>query len=103
MENIYNNREQIKTMLELIQKAKAHNAESEELDCDITLSVNGEYWKAYSVSVSHRDLLFYTDQGAVTYLIDSYPHDDYRDWETDRKSTRLNSSHSAKSRMPSSA
>ena len=28
---------------------------------------------------------------------------DYRDWEIDRKSTRLNSSHSAKSRMPSSA
>ena len=27
----------------------------------------------------------------------------YRDWETDRKSTRLNSSHSAKSRMPSSS
>ena len=27
----------------------------------------------------------------------------YRDWETDRKSTRLNSNHSAKSRMPSSA
>ena len=27
----------------------------------------------------------------------------YRDWETVRKSTRLNSSHSAKSRMPSSA
>ena len=27
----------------------------------------------------------------------------YRDWETDRKTTRLNSSHSAKSRMPSSA
>ena len=27
----------------------------------------------------------------------------YRDWETDRKSTRLNSSPSAKSRMPSSA
>ena len=29
--------------------------------------------------------------------------EEYRDWETDRKSTRLNSSHSAKSRMPSSA
>ena len=27
----------------------------------------------------------------------------YRDWEQNRKSTRLNSSHSAKSRMPSSA
>ena len=31
------------------------------------------------------------------------PYSVYRDWETDRKSTRLNSSHSAKSRMPSSA
>ena len=27
----------------------------------------------------------------------------YRDWETDRKSTRLNSSHSGESLMPSSA
>ena len=33
----------------------------------------------------------------------SVPMAEYRDWETDRKSTRLNSSHSAKSRMPSSA
>ena len=32
-----------------------------------------------------------------------YATEGYRDWETDRKSTRLNSSHSAKSRMPSSA
>ena len=28
---------------------------------------------------------------------------DYRDWETDRKSTRLNSCHSGESRMPSSS
>ena len=35
--------------------------------------------------------------------IDEYTEPMYRDWETDRKSTRLNSSHSAKSRMPSSA
>ena len=30
-------------------------------------------------------------------------HGCYRDWETDRKSTRLNSSHRSLSRMPSSA
>ena len=90
MENIYNNRAQIKTILELIQRAKvksmAADNESHELDCYITLSVNGEYWKAYSVSVSYRDLLFYTDQGTVTYLIDSYSHGDYavlHDWERD--------------------
>ena len=33
----------------------------------------------------------------------SFYKDNYRDWETDRKSTRLNSSHEIPSRMPSSA
>ena len=33
----------------------------------------------------------------------TYGEGSYRDWETDRKSTRLNSSHSGESRMPSSA
>ena len=40
--------------------------------------------------------------GEVTFQSAAYVAP-YRDWETDRKSTRLNSSHSAKSRMPSSA
>ena len=77
-------------MNDLIQRAivkrMAADNESHEIDCDITLSVNGEYWKAYAVSVSYRDLLFYTDQGTVTYLIDSYPHGDYavlHDYERD--------------------
>ena len=34
---------------------------------------------------------------------DIYQNCGYRDWETDRKSTRLNSSHEIPSRMPSSA
>ena len=33
----------------------------------------------------------------------NYINGRYRDWETDRKSTRLNSSHRSLSRMPSSA
>ena len=37
------------------------------------------------------------------FLKDQLINNSYREWETDRKSTRLNSSHSAKSRMPSSA
>ena len=36
-------------------------------------------------------------------LIYANIHASYRDWETDRKSTRLNSSHITRSRMPSSA
>ena len=46
-------------------------------------------------------------QGSYPHINDIVPYgrheDQYRDWETDRKSTRLNSSHSGESRMPSSA
>ena len=35
--------------------------------------------------------------------LESLIRETYRDWETDRKSTRLNSSHEIPSRMPSSA
>ena len=35
--------------------------------------------------------------------VDTEAQQAYRDWETDRKSTRLNSSHRSLSRMPSSA
>ena len=47
--------------------------------------------------INTRKTQYATDRAAI---IAQQP---YRDWETDRKSTRLNSSHSAKSRMPSSA
>ena len=48
-------------------------------------------------------------EAEITTLKNMVEHDPgtgaapYRDWETDRKSTRLNSSHSRASRMPSSA
>ena len=40
---------------------------------------------------------------AVKSIFDKPDTPAYRDWETDRKSTRLNSSHRSLSRMPSSA
>ena len=43
-----------------------------------------------------RELTINAQQGYFGFSV-------YRDWETDRKSTRLNSSHSGESRMPSSA
>ena len=63
-------------------------------------SARGLLWKKWKVRLFKaskiKDMLEWSDER----LIDILP---YRDWETDRKSTRLNSSHSAKSRMPSSA
>ena len=59
----------------------------------------------YAFKKMHSHPLFYsTDIDFIDYNIRNwYETTGYRDWETDRKSTRLNSSHSAKSRMPSSA
>ena len=53
-----------------------------------------------SISVSPK-LSWETEYMSWTYENNTYLG--YRDWETDRKSTRLNSSHEIPSRMPSSA
>ena len=45
-----------------------------------------------------ESIMFMTDWAALKWY-----QVGYRDWETDRKSTRLNSSHITRSRMPSSA
>ena len=85
-----------------------------------------DIWKGAEIVWTYYDLekLFLDDQtqlgsGTLTTLKDQgvriyrsplgvdstsfRPWPTYRDWETDRKSTRLNSSHEIPSRMPSSA
>ena len=54
-----------------------------------------------NINLSGSDNSMYS-KGAVRDLITRI-NKEYRDWETDRKSTRLNSSHITRSRMPSSA
>ena len=58
-------------------------------DKSIKFTITGVYEGIYSTSLGHD----YFD----------YELAKYRDWETDRKSTRLNSSHITRYRMPSSA
>ena len=60
----------------------------------------------YKYSPAHQDVAVCCNPNAgriSPYFVQNSWMKKYRDWETDRKSTRLNSSHSAKSRMPSSA
>ena len=66
--------------------------------------------KVKCININRNDLthkkvydVFIDDDGDEFVIDDVGDKRSYRDWETDRKSTRLNSSHSAKSRMPSSA
>ena len=48
-------------------------------------------------------MIEYNQTKPIDFEFNIYLNAAYRDWETDRKSTRLNSSHSGESRMPSSA
>ena len=68
---------------------------------------NGEFDAALHLSPTKRQL-FHNPQilASRAYMYPQVPPMGiarYRDWETDRKSTRLNSSHLKLSRMPSSA
>ena len=56
-----------------------------------------------ALSNSPQGVLMVAVLGGSLTLGGTYLTTAYRDWETDRKSTRLNSSHSRASRMPSSA
>ena len=70
----------------------------EHLDEKMRYSDNEDFDSSTAISVLNRETgYWYKEQ--LKHFNDVV----YRDWETDRKSTRLNSSHSAKSRMPSSA
>ena len=62
----------------------------------------GYEWE-FLVPISSIAIAFTVSIG-IGFLFGLYPAiKAYRDWETDRKSTRLNSSHRSLSRMPSSA
>ena len=79
-------------IMKLIMKYLQCGEDEENIDEESTMSFTQDigYIKASFMSDYNIDL----DKEKMSW---------YRDWETDRKSTRLNSSHSAKSRMPSSA
>ena len=67
----------------------------------LKLSLIGKAQDKSLIEICVHDL---RDQATnVHRQVDDTPYGRYRDWETDRKSTRLNSSHLKLSRMPSSA
>lgn len=57
---------------DLINLSLDHDGDSIELDCSLTLHVDGIDFHAYTVSLANRDLLFYCNEGTVTYMIDLY-------------------------------
>ena len=64
---------------------------------------NPEDWKREKVKARLEKMEMNYHCQSITMTNYTPKKNGYRDWETDRKSTRLNSSHITRSRMPSSA
>ena len=60
-------------------------------------------WYYTDYKISSKGKPFTEDETKDIEALEKQAESGYRDWETDRKSTRLNSSHITRSRMPSSA
>lgn len=64
------------SFLDLVDLSVHHSGDSIELDCSLTITITNRHgdsieMQAYTVSLANRDLLFYTDKGTATYLVDS--------------------------------
>ena len=83
-----------------------------------TLEIDTPYWQLsifaimvgaglglsmQTIVIALQNSVEFKDMGVATSSNTFFRSPLYRDWETDRKSTRLNSSHEFVSRMPSSA
>ena len=74
---------------ELIELASAeHIPEAYEVDCSVVVQIAGKTLRAYTASISHRDILLYCDKGTVTLVIDLYgdvPKTELFDYELDEE------------------
>ena len=106
----------IKPYLDIPEKPKTLDEIQQEFDEKINKLIETTKWKfAYSKEGAEKRYKYEFDKiiEKFEYAKDNgnfppklkltYNGNGYRDWETDRKSTRLNSSHLKLSRMPSSA
>ena len=59
----------MKTIEELKELAIDWDKESTEYDCNITLKVGKDTFKAYSCSVGYKELMFNCDKGTLSYCL----------------------------------
>ena len=83
---------------DLESKIKMYNHKAKRADNLKNKDIYSSEMDALGSELDNARLEYLDKVGQIDMKVNTY-----RDWETDRKSTRLNSSHSAKSRMPSSA
>jgi len=60
------------TFQEIVKLSLDPKVDVNEHECSVTLNVNHIEVNAYAVSIAYRDILFFTDKGTVSFVVDSY-------------------------------
>jgi len=66
----------LKCIKEIIQIAIDRDGENEYFECEIELKEEGKTFKAHEVSICKRDLVFFTDKGALNYDVNTIGSND---------------------------
>lgn len=55
----------------LSEKMKS-GGDLKEFECDFTLNISGNKYKAHEASICRGDILFFTDKACLNYVVDYY-------------------------------
>ena len=63
--------ETFKSFEDVVAFSTAYYGESQEFDCNISLTIDGSTHTAHTVSICNCDILFYCDSLTANYLVDT--------------------------------
>ena len=69
--------ETFQTFREVVAFSTTYRKNAKTFDCNFNIEAEEKTFKAHSVSICNRDLLFFTDKGTLNYLVDTIGFNDY--------------------------
>ena len=65
------------TFKEVVAFSTTYRKNDKTFDCNFNIEAEGKTFKAHSVSICNRDLLFFTDKGALNFVVDTIGFNNY--------------------------
>lgn len=69
--------ETFQTFREVVAFSTTYRNHDKMFDCNFNIEAEEKTFKAYSVSICNRDLLFFTDKGALNFVVDTIGFNNY--------------------------
>lgn len=69
--------ETFQTFKEVVAFSTTYRQHAKTFDCNFTIEAEEKTFKAHSVSICNRDLLFFTDKGTLNYVVDTVGFNNY--------------------------